>query len=101
MAKETVGLGTLANDGTGDTLRSGGTKINSNFTEIYTAFGDGSTLSSLAVTALNNPTANELVTVGSTTTELEQVIHDLSLMNAMESYFSFKCQTDCGIQKSN
>ena len=31
MAKETVGLGTLANDGTGDTLRSGGTKINSNF----------------------------------------------------------------------
>ena len=71
MAKETVGLGTLANDGTGDTLRSGGSKINSNFSEIYTAFGDGSTLSSLAVTALNNPTANELVTVGSTTTELD------------------------------
>ena len=35
----------------------------------------------------------------STTTELEQVIHDMSLMNAMESYFSFKCQTDCGISK--
>ena len=71
MAKETVGLGTLANDGTGDTLRSGGTKINSNFTEIYTAFGDGSTLSSLAVTALNNQTANRLTTIGATTTQLD------------------------------
>ena len=71
MAKETVGLGTLANDGTGDTLRSGGTKINSNFSEIYTAFGDGSSLSSLAVTALNNQTANRLTTIGATTTELD------------------------------
>ena len=45
MAKQTVGLGSSANDGTGDTLRSGGTKINSNFNEIYAEFGDGSTLS--------------------------------------------------------
>ena len=63
--------GTAANDGTGDNLRVGGDKINDNFSEIYTAFGDGSTLSSLAVTALNGATANELVTVGSTTTELD------------------------------
>ena len=47
------------------------TKINDNFAEIYSAFGNGSTLSSLAVTALNGATANEIVTVGSTTTELD------------------------------
>ena len=51
MALQSLGLGTLANDGTGDTLRSGGTKINSNFTEIYTTLGDGSSLSTFAPTA--------------------------------------------------
>tara|TARA_R100000008_G_scaffold85112_1_gene74204 strand:- start:47 stop:733 length:687 start_codon:yes stop_codon:yes gene_type:complete len=71
MALQSLNLGTLANDGTGDNLRVGGDKINDNFSEIYTAFGDGSTLSSLAVTALNGATANELVTVGATTTELD------------------------------
>ena len=45
MAKQTVGLGSSANDGTGDTLRSGGTKINANFNEIYAEFGDGTDLS--------------------------------------------------------
>lgn len=71
MALQTLNIGTAANDGTGDNLRVGGDKINDNFSEIYTAFGNGSSLSSLAVTALNSPTANELVTVGSTTTELD------------------------------
>ena len=71
MALQSLNLGTAANDGTGDNLRVGGDKINDNFAEIYSAFGNGSTLSSLAVTALNSATANELVTVGSTTTELD------------------------------
>ena len=71
MALQSINIGTAANDGTGDNLRVGGDKINDNFSEIYTAFGDGSTLSSLAVTAMNGATANELVTVGSTTTELD------------------------------
>lgn len=35
MAKQTISLGTSANDGTGDNLRSAGTKINANFTELY------------------------------------------------------------------
>ena len=71
MALQSLNLGTAANDGTGDNLRVGGDKINDNFAEIYSAFGNGSTLSSLAVTALNSATANELVTVGATTTELD------------------------------
>lgn len=35
MAQQTIGIGSTANDGTGDTLRSGGDKINDNFTELY------------------------------------------------------------------
>jgi len=35
MTKEIISTGNTANDGTGDTLRSAGIKINSNFTELY------------------------------------------------------------------
>ena len=44
MAKQSLGLGSSANDNTGDTLRAGGDKINDNFNEIYSALGNGSTL---------------------------------------------------------
>ena len=71
MAIQTIGIGTVADDGTGDSLRTAGDKINDNFNEIYTTLGDGSSLTSTAITALNNATANELVTVGATTTELD------------------------------
>jgi hypothetical protein len=37
MSQQTIGLGSVADDGTGDTLRDGGDKINDNFTELYTA----------------------------------------------------------------
>jgi hypothetical protein len=37
MTKQTIDIGASANDGTGDTLRSGATKINENFTELYDA----------------------------------------------------------------
>jgi|TARA_B100001248_G_scaffold32885_1_gene21191 hypothetical protein len=43
MAKSVIANGTTANDGTGDTLRSAATKINSNFSEIYTMLGGDST----------------------------------------------------------
>lgn len=35
MAQQTIGVGTTAGDGTGDTPRDGGAKINANFTELY------------------------------------------------------------------
>ena len=46
MAYQSLGLGSSANDGTGDDLRTGGDKINDNFVEIYTALGTGSALTS-------------------------------------------------------
>ena len=44
MAKQSIFLGTVANDGTGTNLRGGGSIINQNFDEIYTNLGDGSNL---------------------------------------------------------
>lgn len=38
MSKQTIGLGTIANDGTGDSLRVAGDKINDNFNELYSGF---------------------------------------------------------------
>jgi hypothetical protein len=37
MAKQTISIGTVANDHTGDPLRTAFTKVNANFTELYTA----------------------------------------------------------------
>ena len=41
MARQNISTGTNANDGTGDTLRSAGTKINANFAEVYAFLGGG------------------------------------------------------------
>ena len=51
MAIQTLGLGSVADDGTGDTLRVAGDKINDNFLDVYTVLGDGTTLSTPAPTA--------------------------------------------------
>src|SRR5210317_2138022 len=46
MAKQSINIGSVPNDGTGSTLRDAGDLINDNFNEIYTAIGDGTTLTS-------------------------------------------------------
>ena len=66
MALQTLGIGTTLNDGTGDTLRGGGSKINDNFSEIYTLLGDGEDLSSgisatASVVTLTAPTISGIV----------------------------------------
>ena len=74
MAKAAIGVGTSANDGTGDDLRSGAIKINANFDEIYTELGDGTTLASASTTqtltnkTLTAPTINGAV--GGTTSSM-------------------------------
>ena len=45
MAKLGINTGSTPNDGTGDSLLSGGIKINSNFDEVYSAIGDGTNIS--------------------------------------------------------
>ena len=59
MAYQSIGIGTTADDGTGDSLRIGADKVNDNFSEIYTLLGTGSALTSgLSATA-------SVVTLGS------------------------------------
>ena len=42
MAKTSIGVGSSANDGTGDPLRTAMQSTNSNFDELYTLLGNGS-----------------------------------------------------------
>ena len=63
MTYQALGLGSSANDGTGDDLRTGGDKINDNFVEIYTKLGNGSALSNLTF-----PTGTDTI-VGRATTD--------------------------------
>ena len=46
MAYQSLNLGTEGDDGTGDSMRAGGDKINDNFSEIYTLLGTGTALTS-------------------------------------------------------
>lgn len=63
MAKQVIGIGTTPNDGTGDTIRSGGDKINDNFDEIYTLLGTGT-----ALTTGLSATSSVVTLVGPTVT---------------------------------
>ena len=44
MAKQAIGIGSSANDGTGDPLRTAFDKINDNFTELYGATAEANDL---------------------------------------------------------
>ena len=87
MAKQTINIGSSADDGTGTTVRAGGDLINDNFNEIYTELGNGSALASASKTqtltnkTINGPDntltnianaslANSNVTIGSTAVNL-------------------------------
>lgn len=41
MNRQNINIGSIANDGTGDSIRQGGDKINDNFIELYNAQGWG------------------------------------------------------------
>jgi hypothetical protein len=65
MAYQEIDLGVTAGDGTGDTVRAGGTKLNANFVEIYTLLGTGTALTSgisadATVVTLSSPIINEV-----------------------------------------
>ena len=47
-----INIGVSPNDSTGDTIRAGGEKINHMFSEIYSAIGDGSSISFTSSTTL-------------------------------------------------
>lgn len=66
MPKQTLNIGSVANDGTGDTLRDGGDKIQDNFNELYTALG-GNTVK----VAVGSPTNGQILKYNSSTSVFE------------------------------
>ena len=66
MSKQTLNIGAVANDGTGSNLRDGGTIINDNFNEIYTALGNGSSITLTATPTELNLLAGATAIVTST-----------------------------------
>ena len=65
MAKQTIAIGSSANDGTGSTIRAGGDLINDNFNEIYNYLGDGSSLNqSFAFTIVDESSTESTVNLG-------------------------------------
>jgi citrate lyase gamma subunit len=78
MARQVINIGTNANDGTGDPLRTAFDKINDNFLELYGADGDANTLqANLDVNGFNiiSARSNENIRIipnGTGTIELEK-----------------------------
>lgn len=70
MTRQNISIGTTANDGTGDTLRSAGQKINQNFVEIYQRLGGDSDTLSTGITLTNNT----IVFEGTTADNFETVL---------------------------
>ena len=64
MAKQTINIGSSANDGSGTTIRAGGDLINDNFNEIYTAFGTGTALSTTAFTIVDESSTESTISYG-------------------------------------
>ncbi len=69
MTKQTIGIGAVANDGTGDPLRDAFDKCNDNFDELY-AFGGGASstdIASAGTTDLSTSTGDFVKVTGTTT----------------------------------
>ena len=64
MAKQSLNLGSSADDGTGTTLRAGGDLINDNFNEIYTYLGDGTNLNGSLFSIVDESSTESTINVG-------------------------------------
>ena len=60
MTRQLINTGILPNDGQGDSLRDAGTKLNSNFSELYTALGNGTTLTVVQNNLFNATGSNKI-----------------------------------------
>ena len=76
MAKQTINIGTTADDGTGSTIRAGGDIANDNFNELYTLLGNGTTLYSLTF-----PNATDTVVARNTSDTLQNKTLDAGIIS--------------------
>lgn len=73
MAKQTINIGTIANDGTGDPLRNAFTKVNNNFTEVY-ELAQSSTFPYIELTERHDPTGNVISFTRPANTNISDII---------------------------
>jgi len=92
MAKQLIGIGSTANDGTGDNLRVGADKVNDNFNEIYSTIGNGTTLTSgsFITTTSTSVLTNKSIdltdnTVTGTLAEFNTAVTDATLVSTAGS----------------
>jgi hypothetical protein len=83
MAKSVIGTGSTANDGTGDTLRAAGIKINDNFSEMYTALGDGTAIS-LTSTAAELNILDGVTATAAELNVLDGITSDVGELNILD-----------------
>ena len=78
MAKSTINLGTAANDGTGDNLRAGATKVNANTDELYNALGDGTNIKDIVNSSMELDVQND-------DTKINKVAFHAATLNQMNA----------------
>lgn len=91
MAKSTLLVGASPDDGTGDSLRNGGIKINDNFTEIYNALGDGTTIAANTASLASNTYVNttfetKAVALAANNTQNNSINDRIQVANAAAIY---------------
>lgn len=86
MTRQNLATGTYANDGSGDTLRQAGQKINENFIELYQKLGGDSNVLTGEISVTGNGLAFEGVTADGYETRLKAIDptldHTINLPNA-------------------
>ena len=86
MTRQNLATGTYANDGSGDTLRQAGQKINENFIELYQKLGGDSDVLTGEISVTGNGLAFEGVTADGYETRLKAIDptldHTINLPNA-------------------
>ena len=85
MAKQLIGIGSTANDGTGDNLRAGATKVNNLINELYTALGDGTNFTSgtFATTTATQALTNKDLTAATNTFPTLSIKDDASTIDVI------------------
>jgi len=79
MAKTVINVGSSANDGTGDPLRTAFQSTNSNFSELYSFLGDGSSLALSGDATLSSGT----VTISNDAIDYEKVDDEFTTSSAL------------------
>ena len=88
MAQQTINIGTTANDGTGDPLRTAFDKVNDNFTELYSDDA-GDVNSIIAGTGISVDSATGDVTVTNASPDQTVVLTDGTGITSSGTYPNF------------